>query len=131
MKEGYVHSEKFIVYTLRVAFMLGDKKHESFDENRPVLEQMDEGYTGKYDFCYGLLSWSLQHAIRVEPKEHMNQSLKEMAAIIVKRDRLGEQEYKSYRKWVYKELRKQEMVLNENEPAQDEKDKNAYLKSKN
>lgn len=131
MNEGYENSAKFIVYTLRIAFLDGEKKLESFDEDIPVWQQIEDEDNKEFEFRYGLLSWSLQHAIKVDPDEHMNQSLREMATILVQRDRLGEQEYKSYRKWVYEEMSKLKIAVDENGPTQDERDKNAYLKSKN
>lgn len=131
MEEGYENSEKFIIYTLRIAFLDGEKTLESFEEDIPVWNQIDDEENKESVFRLGMLSWSLQHAIKVEPDEHLNQSLKEMAAILVQRDRLAEQEYKSYRKWVDKEIGKLKFVVDENGPTQDDRDKNAYLKSIN
>ena len=131
MKESYVHSVKFVVQTLRVAFLDAEKKAKSLDENIPIWEQIDDEENKEPIFRLGLLSWSLQHAIKVDPEEHMNQSLREMAAMLVQRDRLSEQEYKSYRKWVDEAMSKLKFVVNENGPTQDERDKNVYLKSIN
>lgn len=131
MEEGYENSGEFIVYTLRVAFLDAEKKAESLDENIPIWEQIDDEENKESIFRLALLSWSLQHAIKVDPGEHMNQSLREIATMLVQRDRLVEGEYKSYRKWVVEAMSKLKFVVDENGPAQDERDKNAYLKSIN
>lgn len=131
MKEGYVHSEKFITYTLRLSFLPWGKKHQFFDEHVPVWDQLEDDGAKDYKFRYGLYYWSLQQGVRVNPDEHQNQSLEEMAAVLVRRDRLDEKTYKSYRKWVYKELEQLEIVLEENIPSQGERDKNTYLNSEN
>ena len=131
MKKGYENSLTFIVYTLMVAFQDAEKKAESIDKDIPVWNQIEDEENKEPIFRLGLLSWSLQHAIKVDPDEHMNQSLREIAAILVQRDRLSEQEYKSYRKWVGEAMSELKFVVDENGPNQDERDKKAYLKSIN
>ncbi|MEX0723305.1 MAG: hypothetical protein WD053_05490 [Gracilimonas sp.] len=121
----------FFITTLKLNLLQSDKQPHEFDENKPVLEVLGKWSKGEYEFRNGLLLWSLQHAFEVDPSQHLNQSLQEIAETLSKKDRLNKKEYEVYRRSVYNELRKLEEVFEEAQPSREEKDEKEYRNSEN
>lgn len=129
--DSFDHSTEYIIATLKLNLLQSDKQPHEFDENKPVLEMLGEWGKGESEFRHGLLLWSLQQAIEVDPSQHLKQSLQEIAETLSKKDRLNKNKYEVYRRSVYDELKKLEKTFEDAQPSPEERDEKEYRNPNN